>query len=199
MKIIGLTGPSGAGKGLCRQHLEAKGIPCIDTDGVYHQLIEGPSPCVRALTDAFGKKILNHNGGIDRTILADIVFRDSTRVLLEKLNHIAHLHVRIETERLLNMFEKDGKTVVAVDAPLLFEAGFDSFCDFCIAVIAPYELRLKRIMNRDGLTQEKAEKRLQAQKNDEFYSQRAKYTVVNDLNRENTVRQIETILMQEGL
>ena len=74
MKIIGLTGPSGAGKGFCYRLFSKFDIPCIDTDDVYHKLLIPPSECVNELENIFGKEILDSNGYVDRKILAKIVF-----------------------------------------------------------------------------------------------------------------------------
>ena len=199
MRVIGITGPSGAGKGLCCNCFVSNGIPWIDTDNVYHQLIDSPSACVRELSAAFGSGILDANGAVDRKALAAVVFSELDHQKLELLNHITHKYVRDETVRLLRNYETHGEKAVVVDAPLLFEAKFDELCDFCIAVIAPHHIRLKRIMVRDNLSEDRAKARLAAQKTDEYYVSRSKYTITNDSDEQNVETQISYILETEGL
>lgn len=199
MKIIGLTGPSGSGKSCCCQALAVSGIPTINADEVYHELIAAESPCTKELADAFGQAILTENGGVDRKALAAIVFAEDKEKKLAQLNAITHKYVHEVTRSRIAAYEKQGIRAVTVDAPLLFEAGFDSFCDFCIVVLAPIEMRLRRIMARDSISEERARARLAAQKDDDFYRARAKYVIVND----STCAQMETsvieILKKESL
>lgn len=199
MRIIGVTGPSGAGKGACCKYLQTIGIPCIDTDRVYHELIESPSACVSELVKAFGREIVNENGGVDRKTLASIVFSDPTKRKVEILNSITHKFVRAKTLRLLEFYKSADVKAVTVDAPLLFEAGFDEMCDFCISVIASYDIRLERIMERDGISPERAKARIAAQKTDDYYTSRSKYMITNNLDKKNIEEQLSFILKAEGL
>lgn len=199
MKIIGITGPSGAGKGVCCEYLASLDFPWIDTDKVYHQLIDMDTPCSRELILAFGSGIETNGGGIDRKALAAVVFSDPSHKKTELLNHITHKYVRTETMRLLETYKAQDAKAATVDAPLLFEASFDELCDFCIAVIAPREIRLERIVARDRLSRERAEARIDAQKTDDYYTSRSKYTIINDSNKEKTLEQLKYILVTEGL
>ena len=199
MKVIGITGPSGAGKGVCCEILMKNGIACIDTDSVYHGLILADTPCTAELTLAFGKEILATDGSVDRKRLASIVFSDNTRQKNLLLNKITHKYVKEETLRLLDFYQKQGIKATAIDAPLLFEASFEEMCDFCVAILAPQELRLSRIIERDKLDTERAQARLSAQKPDCYYTERAQYTVINDGDKENVQKQVEQILSNEKL
>lgn len=199
MKIIGLTGPSGSGKSYCCQALATNGIPTINADEVYHELIATDTPCVRELVAAFGCGILNENGGINRRALAAIVFAEDKEKKLLQLNAIAHKYVHDVTCSRIVEYEAQGIRAVTVDAPLLFEANFDSFCDFCIAVLAPIEMRLCRIMARDSIPEEQARARLAAQKSDDFYRTRADYVIVNDSTCERLESSVTEILRKESL
>ena len=199
MKVVGLTGPSGAGKSCCAPLFEELGFPVIDADMVYHGLIDSYSPCVEELVDAFGYGILDRNKAIDRKALGRIVFSDESRTLVRRLNQITHKFVKEETLRLLEEYRKNDCRAAIIDAPLLFEADFDDFCDFCVAVLAPVSLRLERIMERDSITEEQAKARIAAQQPDEYYSERARYTVVNDASVEDMTARIREILSKEGL
>jgi dephospho-CoA kinase len=167
MIIYGITGPSGAGKSLLGEYCAAHGIPHLDADAIYHELLIPPSEAVDALTEAFGHGILDTKGGIDRAALSAIVFRDEQKLAL--LNRTVLTIVLREIRRRLNALRAEGIAAVAVDAPTLIESGFDCECDAVIAVLSSPEIRIARIMERDGLSRERAEERVKAQKPDEFY------------------------------
>lgn len=182
MTVFGLTGPSGGGKAVVGAAFVARGIPVLDTDKLYHSLIAGPSPCTSALCAAFGEEILSHTGGIDRRRLAAIVFcggkEEKTR--LAALNSIAHRYVLEGCRDWLAQNEREGKSAVVIDAPLLIEADLHKSCDFVLAVLAPKEMRIARVMARDGIDYGAADARISAQKADDFYKEHANYVFIND-------------------
>ncbi len=182
MLVIGLTGPSGSGKGLVARFLAKESIPSLDTDAVYHELISRPSACTEELKEHFGDTILEESGGVDRQRLASLVFGDETekKESLLLLNRITHRYVLEACRHWLSTQEKEGKRAAVIDAPLLYESGFDRECDLVIAVIASRQTRLARIMLRDGLTSEAAERRLSSQPRDEFYTEKADFVIRND-------------------
>ncbi len=198
MRIIGLTGPSGSGKGALGEIFETVGIPCIDTDKVYHELLIPPSACVNELVNKFGDIVLR-DGLIDRKKLAEIVFSDKSGKLQKKLNAITHKYVIKQTWEILAEYEKQGKTATVIDAPLLIEAGIDKKCDFNICVLADKELRKMRIIKRDCLSEEAAEMRLAAQKTDEFYISATNYALYNNGNLDSLRDSLLGILKTEGL
>lgn len=199
MHIIGLTGPSGSGKGVIGAIFESLGIPSIDTDKIYHSLLSPPSACVDELVEAFGKKIVSHTNGIDRKILADLVFSDQTGKRQQLLNAITHKYVIQETKQLLKHYRAAGKIAAVIDAPLLIEAHMDTDCDINICVLADRDIRLSRIMARDGLSEEAAQMRLNAQKPDEFYIQATDYVLYNNGSEELLRPKLLTILKEEGV
>ncbi len=180
MLTVGLTGPSGAGKGTVASLFARYGVPSIDTDRIYHDLLIPPSACLDELVKRFGAGILAPDGSMDRAALAAIVFAPGADGALEELNRISHRYVLDEVRRQLHGLEADGVSAVLVDAPQLFESGFDAECGRILAVLASRELRLARIRTRDGLTVERATARLDAQKPDEFFYERADAVMVND-------------------
>ena len=199
MKIIGITGPSGSGKGICCEYFHSISLPCIDTDRVYHDLLLPPSECANELVSRFGKIILREDGTIDRSQLASVVFSDKSGGAIADLNQIAHKYVKEQTLTLLEEFKKSGHIAAVVDAPLLFEAKFDEFCDFTIAVLADRELRMERIMKRDLLSREKAEERLSAQKSDTFYISKANHILYNNGESNELYSQLRSILRKENI
>ena len=184
MLTIGLTGPTGAGKGAVAAILQRYGFPHIDTDAVYRELLIPPSPLLDELASAFGKEVIAEDGGLDRVALAAKVFAPGREAELERLNAIAHPHILGEVRRRLDAYAKqseigDGPHAVVVDAPQLFESGYDKECDIICSVLAPKPKRLARIMERDSITEERAKARMNAQRSDSFY-RKAGYTVIND-------------------
>ena len=99
---------------------------------------------------------------------------------MSKLNEITHKHIKRETEKILAENERNGAIATAVDAPVLFESGFDRMCDVTMCVTAPSELKIKRIMERDGITREKAMSRLASQLTDDELRARCDIEIVND-------------------
>ena len=182
IRILGVTGPTGAGKSLFSDYLAEKGIPVIDADEVYHKLLIPPSPCLDALREAFGDAILLPDGTLDRPALSRIVFHDEAKLAL--LNETVLGMVLDKIRGIIRVLERSGAKAVAVDAPTLIESGFHLECDTVVSVLASPETRLGRIMERDGLTKEAAESRVRAQKPDDFYRTHSHFTLINDGSRE---------------
>ena len=166
MLIVGVCGTSGSGKGYICKRLEAYGIYHIDTDKVYRELSLKSPECQKELTDFFGNDIFD-NGQLNRRVLASRVFEgEGKEQRLNMLNSITHKYIKIDTERIIDDCRKGGYSAVLVDAPVLFESGFDAMCDAIVCVTAPYEMKVERIIKRDGITREKAEARLKTQLSD---------------------------------
>ena len=180
MLTIGLTGPSGAGKGTVASLFAAHGVPSIDTDKVYHDLLIPPSACLDELSARFGTGILTPDGMLNRGALAAIVFAEGHGTDLADLNTITHLHILAKTREMLAAYAAQGVPAVLVDAPQLFESGFDAECGFILSVLAPYEVRLARIMARDGLDEARAKARLAASHEDGFFTERSDAVIFND-------------------
>lgn len=167
MLIIGLCGGTGSGKGYVCKLLEKHNIACIDTDRLYREVtVKRGKPCLSELSKEFGSVILDASGELDRASLASIVFSSGNT---KRLNEITHKYIKQDTLALIDKYKKEQKKAVVIDAPVLFESGFDKLCDYTICVIASYESRLKRILARDNITEEKAKKRMDSQlKNEEL-------------------------------
>ena len=178
MKVIGLCGGSGSGKGAVSKIFAEIGIPSIDTDAVYREMTLSDSPCMRALRGEFGDEVVNSLGGLDRTRLASIVFNDPSR--LDKLNKIAHSFILDETRRRLADYKEKGFPAAIVDAPVLFESGFEKECDEVVCVIADKETRIARIMSRDGITRDAADKRIASQMSDEILISKCDHVIYNN-------------------
>ena len=118
------------------------------------------------------------NGALNREALREIVFSNAEK--LQRLNTIAHYHVLNEIRNILLTAEKDGYSVAVVDAPQLFESGFNNECDIVVAVTTDVDVRLSRIMQRDALTRDEALRRIKNQFSDEFFRSHADYLIVNN-------------------
>ena len=181
MKIIGLTGPSGAGKSTLCERFEQMGIPCINTDKIYHEITAKPSPCLDELCEKFGSSIINEGGALDRVALAKIVFEgESKEKNLANLNATTHKYVWEETNRILTKYMDEGKVAAVIDAPALFSSKiFIGACDFIISVLCDKETRVERIMKRDDISRERALARINAQPSDEFFIENSDYYITN--------------------
>jgi dephospho-CoA kinase len=127
MKVIGLCGGSGSGKGLVCKILSEYSVPNIDTDGLYREMTSGDSPCLRALRNEFGESIIGADGSLDHSVLRNIVFSSAdSRERRARLNEIAHGYIRDEARNIISQYRERGAEAIVVDAPLLYESGFDA-------------------------------------------------------------------------
>ncbi len=179
MKIIGITGPSGAGKSSLTEYFKKASIPVSDADSLYHELLESSEDLRTALAAEFGECVTSE-GKIDRKALAGIVFAPGAEERLARLNEITHAFVLREVRAFLSECEAHGEGFAAIDVPLLFESGISDDCDYTVSVLASRDVRLERIKSRDSLSDEEAEKRLSAQKDDEFYTSRSSRVIYNN-------------------
>ncbi len=202
--LVGLCGRSGSGKGYIAAMFADRGIPSVDTDKVYRDMTspcETLSPCMRELTERFGKDILTPENALDRGAMRALVFWDGTngteedcRRNLADLNRITHRHILEESERIAAEYLKNGAEMVLIDAPVLFESGFDARCAAVICVTAPEEVRIARIMKRDGIDREAAEKRLRSQMSAEELKKKADYVIENDADRPTLYARVDAVI-----
>ena len=167
MKRIGIIGPTGAGKTTALNALSALGVHIIDADQVYHDLLEGSAPLREALTTRFGTGIVTDEGKVDRKALGNVVFADPEA--LADLNAITHRFIIHEIDRQAAQAQAEGRPAVAIDAISLIESGVGETCDAVVGVLAPKEMRVRRIMAREGIPEDYARKRVEAQQGDGFF------------------------------
>lgn len=177
MTIIGITGPTGAGKTTALREIEKLGGAVIDCDAVYHDLLERDIALQGMLESAFGP-LRDESGAIDRKKLGTIVFGDPEK--LEKLNTIAQTATVRRTQELLEEYRAKGRSLVAIDAIALLESSLAKLCDTTIAVIAPQEVRVQRIMAREGISEDYAWARVRAQRPDQFFAEGCAHILYND-------------------
>jgi dephospho-CoA kinase len=186
MYIVGITGPSGAGKTLALLSLEKMDALPLDCDLIYHELLYSSEKMTAEIDLRFPNVLTG--GKVDRKKLRDIVFNDPTA--LSDLNAITHKFVWNALNLEISSFNKRGGEVVAIDAIALFESSFNKECDIVVGILAPKELRISRIVERDGITRAQAEARVLAQQDDSFYIENCDYILENtyDNQREFTAK-----------
>lgn len=189
--VVGLTGQTGAGKSTVCTVLAQKGMAVIDCDAVAREAVMPGTDCLRQLAEAFGQEILQPDGSLDRGKMAAIAFPDPEKLAV--LNRITHEAILKLIEETLSRLEQAGERIVIVDAPTLFQAGADRFCHTEVSVIAPEPMRYARILDRDGMTEDAAKKRLAAQEPDEFYTDRSEFVIVNDGQLQNLLEKAEEL------
>lgn len=175
MKIIGLTGGMGAGKGVVARIFSSLGVPVFYADKASAHLLEEPA-IAKAIADKFGNEVLTAGGLPDKKKLASVVFADPAG--LEWLNGLLHPLVREAFDVWLDRWRE--QPFVLREAAILFETGSDATCDRVITVRAPEALRIRRCMKRDGATRAQVEARLARQWNDAQRAERADYEILND-------------------
>lgn len=191
--LIGLCGRSGSGKGYVADLFEKEGIPSVDTDIVYRNMTSASSElsqCMKELVDRFGNQVICEDNSLNRAVMRSLVFGDDHQALLD-LNTITHRHILKESLRIAEDLNAKGFPIVLIDAPLLFESGFDSKCARVICVTAPEKKLVQRIMRRDGISKAEAYKRLHTQKSVKELSSRADYVIKNNGNDKSLLRQVK--------
>lgn len=174
--VIGLTGQTGAGKSTVSELLAKNGVYCIDADYLARKAVENPE-VISALADYFGGDIIV-DGALDRRELARRAFSDPVKQ--KKLNATVHPEVtRLAVEE-IHKAEKSGAKAALIDAALLFESDLTSICSFTVTVVADTETRLERIMKRDSISREDALIRMNAQKDEKYYTQNADIVIRNN-------------------
>ena len=194
MVVIGITGPTGAGKTTVLQVLSAMGGAVADCDAVYHELLLTSVPMQNELKARFGAEIFDENGGLRRRELGAIVFED--QAALADLNAITHRHIVAELERFIARSRAANRPAVALDAIALLESGAGDLCDVTVAVTAPTEARVRRIMAREGIPEEYARARVAAQKPSSWFEERCTYTLRNDGDRDAFEAKARALLKQ---
>ncbi len=176
--VVGLTGQTGAGKSTVSRVFAENGFAVIDADRIARKVVEKGSSCLAEITDIFGGGILCSDGTLDRKALGAIVFTDKTK--LETLDTIIYPYITGEILRLIGKYSEEGKKLILLDAPTLFESRSDDFCEIIISVLAEPEIRKKRIINRDSITDEQAQNRMNSQLDADFFITHSDYIIENN-------------------
>lgn len=201
MTVIGITGPTGAGKTTVLNVLKEFGAVVLDCDAVYHQMLTDCQPMLAELRARFGAEIFDESGGLRRKALGVIVFEDPAA--LADLNDITHRHISRRVDELLAQARAEGHPAAALDAIALLESGLGERCHVTVAVTASEEIRVRRIMVREGISEEYARLRVEAQKPAAWFEAQCDHTLRNDGARETLETQarelFSTIILKEDI
>ena len=172
--IFGITGGTGCGKTTALKAIEALGGTVLDCDAIYHELLKTDEALLSAIENRFPGVV--ENGQLQRKKLGAIVFNDAQALL--DLNAITHAAIKAEVERRLAGCPK----LAAIDAIELFDSGLAQLCDTTVAIVAPLEDRVQRLMKRDGISAEYARSRIAAQKSEAWFRSHCDHILENTGN-----------------
>ena len=190
--IIGLTGQTGAGKSTVRDILQSKGAAVIDADSVAHDITDNNLDCIYDIVSHFSCLVLNEKGKINRKALGKRVFSDPKELAV--LNKIIFPYIldAIEHEVLGRIAR--GYENIVIDGATVIESGCGKMCDVLVSVVAEEETRITRIIKRDGISKIDAERRVSAQKPEEFYTENSDFVIHNDSTEAELERNVNSVL-----
>ncbi len=191
-KIIGLTGQTGAGKSTVAAVLAKNGAAVINADALVTELYTPDSACLKVLSAEFGADIILSDKNLDRRLLAQRAF--ATKEKTELLGQLIHPFVLSLFLKKAEQCAKDGKKLIVFDAPQLFESRANVFCDLIISVAADERLRVKRITERDNISEEMAYKRINAQLSESYFKENSDFILENNGSSAELVSKTEGLL-----
>ena len=189
--ILGITGGTGCGKTTLLDVIREQGGLILDCDEIYHQLLQTDTDLLGSLESRFPGTV--ENGVLLRKKLGNIVFSDEKALL--DLNRITHSAVKREVIRRLETTPK----LAAIDAIALFEGGLAPLCDLTVAVTAPLEERVRRLMARDSIPEDYARSRIAAQHDAAWFREKCDFLLENDGTREAFRKKCLAFLTQNGI
>lgn len=190
MRVIGLTGGIASGKTTVSNLFKISGVPVIDADLVARQVVEKGTDGLTALVNRFGEGILNTDGTLNRTVLGKRMFSDEA--IRSEVNDILQPLIRQEITSRMKEYKNQGKALIVLDIPLLFEMKYEDMCDDIIVIATSLETQVVRMRERNGYTQEQALQRIHAQMSLEDKVKNA--TIV--WNNEGDLKELETTVHQ---
>lgn len=175
--FLGLTGGIATGKSTADEFFKKRNIPIIDLDQIAHELMAKGNASYKAIVAYFGKEILADDGEIDRKKLGAIVFNDKNQ--LKRLNELTHPLILNNMEEKITQYQNQAVPLVVLDIPLLFEDNLTHYCDATLLITAPFQLELDRLMARNNLSEEDAQKRIASQMSLSDKEKLADYVIEN--------------------
>lgn len=196
MRIIGLTGGIASGKSTVSSWFESRGCPVIDADKIARDVVLPGKPALQEIIEYFGSSIVDKNQLLHRKALGNIVFQNSQA--LGVLNGIMHPRIALETDVQLDRLRSEGHESVVHDVPLLFENGLQSRVDIVLLVYVDEATQLRRLMIRDGSSEESALLRVRAQMPLDSKRTLADVVIDNQGSRRDTYLQLEKFWVSWG-
>ena len=194
MRRVALTGGIATGKSHVRGWFEQLGVPTIDADTLAREAVAVGTPGLAAVVDRFGREVLAPSGALDRQKLASVVFMDP--VARRDLEAIIHPQVQRATDAWFDALDPARYSVAIADIPLLYEVGRERDFDAVIVTAVDPESQVRRVMDRDGATEEDARRRLAAQLPIAEKVKRADFVIRTDGTFEQTQEQVRSVLEQ---
>jgi dephospho-CoA kinase len=192
--VLGMAGGIGAGKSAVAEELSRRGAQVLDADAMVHELLKRPE-VAQAVAARFGREVLSEDGTVDRKKLGKIAFSDEKHIRdLEKVLHPAVIEA--SRKRIEELRRQDGTHVVAINAPLLFEAGMDAMCDAVVFVDVSEEVRLERLRAARNWSADELHRREKHQKSLDYKKENAEFVIRNDLSRRHTAEQVDDLWAQ---
>lgn len=189
--IIGITGGTGCGKTTLLTEIEKLGGLVLDCDKIYHELLRTDEAMLSKIERRFPGTVTE--GVLDRKKLGGIVFADEKALL--DLNQITHSAVKEEVLRRM----EQGPKLVAIDAIALFEGHLAELCDVTVAVTAPAEIRVRRLMLRDGISEEYARSRIAAQHGEDWFRANCDFVLENSGEKDTFTAKCLAFFRQLGI
>ena len=189
--IFGITGGTGCGKTTALQAIRELGGIIIDCDAVYHVLLQTDKKMLAAIEKRFPGTVID--GQLDRKKLGPIVFSDDQALL--DLNAITHKAVKEKVEHIIGI----NRELAAIDAIELFDGGLAELCDVTVAVTAPIEQRVQRLIARDGISEDYARSRIAAQHSDDWFRQHCDFILENAGNAHTYQENCLAFLREQGI
>lgn len=159
--VVGVTGGIATGKSAVVEQFRQLGAAVISADELAREVVRPGEKTLARLVERFGKDILQADGTLDRKELGRLIFADPEA--RQDLNRITHPAIACLAAARIASLQRQGALLIIYEAPLLFEAGADSRVDRIVVVTAPAEVQRQRLMARDGLDEQAAQTRIEAQ------------------------------------
>jgi dephospho-CoA kinase len=192
-RLVGLTGNIGSGKTTIGRLFAARGIPVIDADELLRE-VQAPGQPAHAEIAAAWPEAVAPDGRIDRKRLGKIVFGDPDPAARRRLEAITHPRIQELSRARATALAAGGHDLVIYEASLLIESGRDAELDGLIVVTAPDDVRIARVVARDGVSEDDVRARMRAQLPQEEKVRRATYVIANDGDRAATAAQVDRII-----
>lgn len=192
MKKVGLTGGIGSGKSTVARMLADEGFPVVDADQIAREIMEPGSPVLAQVAEVFGEDLIDDTGALNRAELAKRAFSSTEKT--EKLNALTHPAIRAESNRRFDEAEKAGARAVIYDMPLLVDLGLHHDMDMTVVVDVDVDERVRRLVDKRGLTEADARARIAQQVDDDTRRAAADIVVDNNGPLEALAAQVEKVV-----
>lgn len=190
--LVAVTGRSGSGKSTVSAFYRAKGYPVLDADAAAREIVDVGSPVLKELCASFGQDILQEDGTLDRKKLAEKAFCSAQQT--KRLSNITHPAIAALLLERADAYAKQGANLCFVDGAVILGSPLEPYCKRWVVVTAPREQAVQRIMQRDGISAQRAEERLSVQTPEEALLARADYVIQNDGGQKALQQQAQAVL-----